>query len=129
MSEQKCSLPTCSMAAAGFFREMPLCRKHLEIAWTWEWCFGHAVRLPTMAELRQARDSVGFAAYAVDHFLKMNVKYGAIDFRSGFTAHQCKKRLLRLIRERNLKIWIFRRGATEFRQRNATLYLVREDLE
>ena len=106
---------------------MPLCEKHLEIARAWEWCFGEAVRLPTMAELKQARGTRDFAEYALDHFLEMNVKYGAIDFNSGHTAHQCKRQLIRLIKKRKLKIWIFLRGTPSYKLHgNTTLYLVRE---
>ena len=121
----KCFIPTCPKPAAETFRETYLCKTHLEMARTWEFCFGGPVRLPTIAELKQARGSKQFAEYAIDYFLKMDVKYGAIDFTSGTSAYAFRKHLHRLIRERNLKIWCFTRGATSYlRYGKATVFLL-----
>ena len=87
------------------------------------------MRLPTMAELKQARGNRQFAEYALDYYIKMNVKYGAIDFTSGTSAYQFRKHLHKLVRERNLKIWCFTRGAKSYlKYGKATVFLVREDL-
>lgn len=88
------------------------------------------MRLPTLAELKQARGTKQFAEYALEHFLKMNVKYGAIDFTGGTTAYECRRYMQRLAREKKLKIWTFIRGANLYKRHGAaTLYIVRDDLE
>lgn len=85
------------------------------------------MRLPTLAELKQARGTKHFAEYALEHFLKMNVKYGAIDFIGGSTAHNCARHIRILVRKKKLKIWTFIRGSSPYvNHGKATLYLVRD---
>ena len=86
------------------------------------------MRLPTIAELKQARGTIHFVEYALEYFLKMNVKYGAVDFIGGSSAWKFRKCVARLARKKKLKIWAFTRGANEFRNGKATVYLVRDDL-
>ena len=129
MSEEICSVPNCKRLANGLFREMPLCKPHLEIARMLEWFFTGPVRIPTIAEIKQGSGTRAFAEYALDYFLKMNVKYGAVDFKSGNTAHTFRRFIQRFIKERNLRIYTFQKGANRYSLHgDATVYLVREDL-
>lgn len=123
-------MPTCSKPATETFRETYLCDIHLEMARVWEFMFGGPVRPPTIAELKQARGNKQFAEYALDYFLKMNIKYGAVDFEGGSTAGIFRKWVGRLSLERKLKIWTFQKGAHSWNNNGkATVYLVRGDLQ
>jgi len=83
-----------------------------------------------MAELKHARGNRAFAEYAVDYFLKMDLKYGAVDFGTGGAAGSFRTNVQRVIRTRGLKIWTFQKGANRYDRYGgtATVYLVSDGL-